>query len=767
LKPLLAKKPRNMNLPEMEETLLGHGLATAQCFRAMFGPSLEQPSRLACCWQNFFKLPETYWARFYKSTLVACALHDLGKGNDSFQTMLQRGRGFQVIRHEHLSGLLLWLSPIQDWLNSIPHLDIQVTLSAIVGHHLRASLQEFAEPLDSDRKLFKIFPGEIIQVLCQSSSQWQGSFPLQVEINPVWSFEPDYGFDLLPVKEGLKVALRRFRRKLKEDEGLHRLLIAVRAALILADSAASAMPRIGRKISHWLKTAFRETINGEFIESQVILPRIAQIKANQGCFTWNDFQEASESLPNRALMLAPCGSGKTLAAWRWIKGRLKEKPAGRVIFLYPTRATATEGFRDYVSWAPEAEVALIHGTAAYDLKGMFNDPEDLRHGKDFTTEDRLYALGFWPRRIFSATVDQFLGFMQQVYRSICLLPLLADSILVVDEVHSFDRNLFSAFKLFLKNFDLPVLCLTASLSPERKRALAEDCGLEIFPKDLRAFQDLEVQSDRPRYGVRLLEDEDSAREVASRALKEGKRVLWVVNKVDRCQRLARNLSALCYHSRFKLEDRKQQHNKVIAAFTYAKEPVLAITTQVCEMSLDLDAQVLISEHAPVTSLIQRLGRCNRRALQEGDHLGQAFFYPPEDEKPYNPEDLIGLDKFLKAVAGREVSQFFLERLLETYGPAEPELERYAAFLENGPWAVAREESLREPGNYNVDAILDQDLEKFLELRKQHKPTDALLVPVPRCRARPHPRLGRFPLVAPASHYHPDYGFFDYPLEEIL
>ena len=39
---------------------------------------------------------------------------------------------------------------------------------------------------------------------------------------------------------------------------------------------------------------------------------------------------------------------------------------------------------------------------------------------------RLYALGFWTRRIFSATVDQFLSFLQYGYGSVCLLPLLAD-----------------------------------------------------------------------------------------------------------------------------------------------------------------------------------------------------------------------------------------------------------------------------------------------------------------------------------------------------
>jgi CRISPR-associated endonuclease/helicase Cas3 len=45
--------------------------------------------------------------------------------------------------------------------------------------------------------------------------------------------------------------------------------------------------------------------------------------------------------------------------------------------------------------------------------------------------------------------------------------------------------------------------------------------------------------------------------------------------------------------------------------------MIALTTQVCEMSLDLSAALLVSEFAPLTSLIQRMGRCNRKLELEG------------------------------------------------------------------------------------------------------------------------------------------------------
>ncbi len=44
-----------------------------------------------------------------------------------------------------------------------------------------------------------------------------------------------------------------------------------------------------------------------------------------------------------------------------------------------------------------------------------------------------------------------------------------------------------------------------------------------------------------------------------------------------------------------------------------KDGALAVTTQVAEMSLDISADLLVTDLAPVPALIQRLGRLNRRA----------------------------------------------------------------------------------------------------------------------------------------------------------
>jgi CRISPR-associated endonuclease/helicase Cas3 len=506
---------------------------------------------------------------------------------------------------------------------------------------------------------------------------------------------------------------------------------------------------------------------------------VEQLRRAGKWIKWNEFQDQAENLEDRAVLLEPCGSGKTLAAWRWIASRLKDgRQVARVIFLYPTRATATEGFRDYVSWAPEDDATLMHGTAEYDLDGMFENPPDLeddRHTKQFETEQRLFAIGFWTKRVFSATVDQFLAFMQHSYGPICMLPVLADSVVVIDEVHSFDHAMFSALKCFLNEFDVPVLSMSATLPAERKDALTEQCGLK--PPAVERPSDLQAIADAKRYRIRRIGQDEVPQRVCE-AVRVGKRVLWVVNQVKRAQRAAvamwkhkdwpAGTPLLCYHSRFMLLDRRERHKAVVHAFQRPDQVVLAVTTQVCEMSLDLDADLLVTEECPITSLFQRLGRCHRsRTLRPG--AGEILVYRPEDHKPYDAEQLNGLNEFLDELCTsgieNDVSQTMLELALEEHGPSIGLPDRWCAFVDSGAYAQASVETFRDIEEFTIPAVLASKISEFSSLQQNRQPTAGLVLPIPRrCRLQPaDPRLPKYLACAPDGHYDSTTGFWDTPV----
>ncbi len=123
-------------------TLLQHTIDVMNAAEWLFGRPAA-PTRLGSTWLCFFKIPEERYPVFHVNLIAAAGFHDWGKANDGFQKMLRR-EGEDVIRHEHLGGLLLALDPVTDWLKRRPDLDPDLVLSAVLTHHLKINMTDFA-----------------------------------------------------------------------------------------------------------------------------------------------------------------------------------------------------------------------------------------------------------------------------------------------------------------------------------------------------------------------------------------------------------------------------------------------------------------------------------------------------------------------------------------------------------------------------------------------------------------------------------------------
>ncbi|QEG30174.1 Putative CRISPR-associated nuclease/helicase Cas3 [Gemmata obscuriglobus] len=752
-------------------TLVEHTLDVVEAAEALFGFA-DRSTRLGREWVRFFRLDQTQWSRFHANLLAACLFHDWGKANQGMQDVLAGRSGGQLFRHEHLSVLLLGHDGVERWVCQRSDIDWDVVLGAVGSHHLKFGDQSFAPDDGTGAAVRVLFDHDDFRrdLVSLTAARLQLSGAPAIPAPRYWGFGGGTTtFDPTELREGLRDG--RLRRLSRAPD--QRMLNAVRAALIAADAAGSGLPRTGRRID-WIGGQFPETPGCDSVTvAGVIDRRIADLTSRNKWVHWNEFQNQCETLSARALLLAPCGAGKTLAAWRWIAGRVKQRPVNRVLFLYPTRATATEGFKDYVSWAPEADAALMHGTAGYDLNGMFA-VEDPRAKKAFTTTDpRLFALQHWPKRIVSATVDQFFGFMAYGYGPMCLLPVLADSVIVVDEVHSFDRSMFSALLGFLSAFDVPVLCMTATLPEPRQKQLVA-AGLTLSnprPDDLKTI------ADTPRYRVARVNEREVEDRIRAAVGSGKRRVLWVVNQVSRAQAIAArltdlSLSPICYHSRFKLDDRVKRHQETVKAIRAGEPAAVAVTTQVCEMSLDIDADLLVTEACPITSLIQRMGRCRRgRDEVTSKGPGEVLIYAPAKERVYSSDDLAGLDGFISFLIGlpSPASQADLEIGLDRFGPKGADAPKLNSFLASGAYAEASEDSFRDIEAFNVSAVLASEVGAYVTAAESkdcmtRAKAPGFVVPVPR-KLRPvqDPRLPHYLFAADDRHYDPQTGYWDYPI----
>jgi CRISPR-associated endonuclease/helicase Cas3 len=556
---------------------------------------------------------------------TGAVVHDLGKAGDHFQEAVRFLRGPdrpQGLYHEAVSYLLLGLPELRHWLADSLN---DAVRWAVAGHHRRfpGSSQEGA----GDRLVVHTTHRDFASVLRPASRE------LRLPQPP--TFDADVVLDL--TGSGVFAGIDQDQ---VEAEGVfsrtgrsERAYVAcLKAALICADVAGSAGvdPEVlsGALDPSWLGRLVEERLAG-----QPLRP----------------FQDAvAEARGDVVLVLAGCGTGKTLAAYL---RALRRYPGRRLLFCYPTTGTTTEGFRDYLL-RERLESALVHSRARVDWRLLGLGPEEDQEAVRAAVE----SLGLWSCPVAACTVDTVLGLLQNNRRGLYAFPVIAGSVVVFDEIHSYDRRLFQGLLRFLREFPgVPAVLMTASLQAGRRRQLEELLGDRLSV--VRGPEDLEAV---PRYRLRSSGGVEAAAE-AREVLRQGGKVLWVCNRVGVAQETYRALAAQgvsceLYHSRYRYRDRVVRHRAVIEAFR-RPGPALAVATQVCEQSLDLDADLLVTELAPVWALIQRLGRLNRFARPDGSRgTRTCLVVEPSGPLPYLADDLGLARTWLGSLAGRDVSQ---------------------------------------------------------------------------------------------------------------
>jgi CRISPR-associated endonuclease/helicase Cas3 len=668
---------------------------------------------------------EEWRDRFRRIVLLAAAVHDLGKANDHFQGMIIGKRDVRLnpqgLRHEWVT--LLMLQRLHEWVSKAVagnEVDLTFVEWAVVGHHpaqnhcsppttiplgagpeitLLMGHDDFRTALAILRSTFQLGEPPTCSDLRRNLVGPDNVFN---EINAIWFRASQRVWD------GLRKS---------EDR---RLVAAVKNCLIAADVAGSALPKAkphDHQRWNWITDSFAA------MPQPGDLQAVVDYRLNGG--SPHLFQSAVANSRSRVTYVkAGCGSGKTLAAYLWAATNYPER---RLYFCYPTTGTATEGFKDYLFDAsaeiPRIGAKLFHSRRDIDLEII------LTTGRDTARPDtdefvRLDALEAWATPVVACTVDTVLGLIQNNRRGLFAWPALAQSAFVFDEIHAFDDRLFGALLRFLRDLSaLPVLLMTASLPTAREdalRAAVDSQGMKLNP--IPGPPELE---NRKRYRKETVIDDD-ALPVIRKTLSENGKVLWVCNTIGRVMDAAsraKDLSPLLYHSRFKYEDRVQRHKAVIEAFKL-DGAALAICSQVAEMSLDLSADLLVTDLATVPALIQRLGRLNRRA-KEGDPTRPFVVIDPKNPLPYTVVELEAAQNWLAKLPNDGVSQSQLANAWEQIGDQPPEAVA-SAWLDGGPRTTVTELRKPSPG---ITVLMESDLQ---QVKANPKDLARFVLPMPPC-----------------------------------
>lgn len=408
--------------------------------------------------------------------------------------------------------------------------------------------------------------------------------------------------------------------------------------------------------------------------------------------------------PGVYVLEAPMGMGKTESAL-YAASRLIEKGVhSGLYFALPTRLTSdrihkrVEQFLKAVS-AASTPVKLAHGQA------WLKEFESGAEGSDKAAGNRPPPW-FNPSKrglLFPfavGTIDQALLSVLNVKHSFVRSFALAGKVVVLDEVHSYDAytgTLLDELVKRLRELGCTVIILSATLTAARRKALlgenAPDATGYPLLTGLRATGEavVSVLEPPPSREVHLRWIDavaESPLAVAVEKARAGCNVLCIANTVATAQEWYRRIKANemyegdefpigLLHAKFTAHDRDHIENEWMAKLgkpdregreSARPHGSILISTQIVEQSVDIDADWMLSELAPVDMLLQRLGRLWRhdrqnRPIAEPELAVVCAKMPAEDLSDL-PSDTKELEEFF----GRGVwvyAPYVLLRTLET------------------------------------------------------------------------------------------------------
>ncbi|MDF1712189.1 MAG: CRISPR-associated helicase Cas3' [Akkermansiaceae bacterium] len=396
--------------------------------------------------------------------------------------------------------------------------------------------------------------------------------------------------------------------------------------------------------------------------------------------------------PGLYIIEATMGMGKTEAALALAARRWNTGDEQGIYFALPTQLTSNRIHQRISPFLKNAiqsnhANALVHGSAWLNEGRIspINASGDPNEATSWFASSRRALLA--PFGV--GTIDQALLAILPVKHSALRLFALAGKTIVLDEVHSYDPYTFALICRvveILTNSGSTVIILSATLTHHSRRRLIEAAGGKekspqaAYPlisavktnsdKKLTCYTDLSEHA--PVEKTIYLEHLSSlANDVESRAIKAaeaGACVLIIRNTVQSAQQTFSSLKSSSkeglkiglLHSRFPFFARQDLEDHWVQSLSKESQNrpqgCILVSTQIVEQSIDIDADLLITDLAPADLLLQRIGRLHRHEntprpsqfqkalaliihpqLKEKKDPGQlkkelgksAFIYPPD------------------------------------------------------------------------------------------------------------------------------------------
>jgi len=609
-------------------------------------------------------LPEMVgFSGLWNSLFWACLLHDFGKAAQGFQISLRDGPRWPH-RHEVLS--LAFLS----WLGETLIREESIWTAAAISYHHKDAHKISLRYLDLGDNLQETLQSLVLDI---DKVVLEGLWSWLDECVPSWI-------------ESLNLASAGVRRPqlIPMDQAV--VLFHEGCALSIA-SHLRGLRRWGREISRLRKgiaVAGTVTLRGHIntcdhtasahTDPLLSFPRHshAELLSQMGLAETKLYPHQRDciKIKGSAVLVAPTGSGKTESALLWACSQANGlKPPSRLFYTLPYQASMNAMYDRLDNKGFPGQVGLDHSRSMLALYRRFlEESQDRKQSVRLARlAKKLSRLHYFPVRVLSPY--QMLKAPYQLKGYEALLTDFFGAAFIFDEIHAYDAGRLAAIlataRYLRENYGASFFVMSATLSSLVINRLTEALGSEII---IEATQEVFNKFRRHRLMVRdgELLQESWLDKIAEEAVM-GSSVLVCCNTVKRAQQAYRELSqrlkgspeVVLLHGRFNSRDRLDKEKIVRYASgsdSPQRRPVVLVATQVVEVSLDIDLDVIYTDPAPLEALIQRFGRINRRQRWKEGALVNVFREPSDGQGIYKKELVRESLKVLSVNEGKMIDE---------------------------------------------------------------------------------------------------------------
>lgn len=540
--------------------------------------------------------------------------HDVGKAQPEWQGAVQRSSngGSPAPLPGHSAVSALYASRVLPTVEELSPVELRAIVLAILHHHTGFT----QENMDPDALALSQLGANTLNSQFSENAQQAGFQAVDIDSDDVTGFRKE---------------LRRIRQ-LRDDSRRTKLGI-------LSDLLYSIIRQADQHVSAGGGA-------GSVLES-------LEVDAISLFDTLRPFQRlVSNQIESKMVGIAGCGEGKTHTALQWGRSLTSDGDIDRLVFAMPTQVTSNnllleltgQTGDDSIAHVPPEQAGLHHGgsEAFFETSSAYDATRTSDGGS------RPKARWFQPP-VTITTVDHVLATLVNGYHT---APVARGNLLrsgvVFDEVHTYDTQLLERIVgavQRLSHHDVPWYLMTATLPP----ALESHSTLQ--PDVTHESEGRLSTGEPPRkpYRFEIADGELTADAARDRIESVGAdTVLLIKNTVRDAQNVARQLSTdsdksvLYYSSEFPGIERGRKEDELREAMAPDATPdqtTVLVATQIVEISLDLSADLLLTDIAPIDAVLQRAGRVHRRGVGPApDECQDVSNNCPQCRRPSPPEE---------------------------------------------------------------------------------------------------------------------------------